>query len=99
MRESDQITPTLNPMVLETARNAADLKPVEYEPPGLSEEEQVEDSLISRPFQKGPLCGKFVGSGTFSDHVNIRRNFYKIVFSSKCFEMFKLDPLFFATLH
>ena len=51
-----------------------------------------------RPFQKGPLCGKFVGSGAFSDHMNIRNNFYQIIFPQKCSERFKLDsPPFFAT--
>ena len=35
--------------------------------------------LFTRPFQKGPLCGKFVGSGAFSDHMNIREAFKKTI--------------------
>ena len=32
-------------------------------------------TLDTSLFQKGPLCGKLVGSGAFSDHINIRTNF------------------------
>ena len=34
-------------------------------------------------FQKGAFCRNDVGSIAFSDHMNIRNNFYKIIFFPK----------------
>ena len=50
--------------------------------------------MTTRPFQKGPLCGKFVGSGAFSDHMNIRNNFYQIFFSQMFGNVQAGPPLF-----
>ena len=58
--------------------------------------EKENTAMNSSPFLlKGELCGKFVGSGAFSDHINIRNNFKKYFFL-KCLEVevFKLNPPF-----
>jgi hypothetical protein len=50
--------------------------------------------LFIRPFQKGALCGKFVGSGAFSDHTNIRNNCYQIIFSQMFWNVQAGPPYF-----
>ena len=51
--------------------------------------------LYSRPFQKGPLCGKFVVSGAFSDHMKIIKYFF-LKNVCKCSSW---TPPFIATPH
>ena len=53
-------------------------------------------SMGIRPFQKGPLRGMFVGSVAFSDHMNIRNNFYEIIFSQFFFQNVQAGPPYFC---
>ena len=69
--------------------------------PRLEEEGTVQVQCLEvmsiRLFQKGALCGNDVGSKVFSDHTNIRNNFYKILFPQKCSGVCHLDPPSYPT--
>ena len=57
----------------------------------------VQCAVCSRPFQKGALCGNYVGSVELLDHMNIGKNFYEIQFFVKILGSVPPGPPFYPT--